>query len=233
MIKPGKMEQLVLICAATQAEIGILGDIKSFRASGSGYTYRQLNLIPLVTGVGSVTTVWSLMNYISLNQKPDIAINIGIAGSFSDKYSIGSVLISGSDTFGDLGIENGVTFKSLWETGLSEDNESLQLLSEVRGANDLRDIGTRLFPAVRAVTVNTVTGSDESRLRLVNKFNPDIETMEGAAFYYVCSREGIRSISMRSVSNKVGSRKRDSWELGTALENLSKGLESFLDLLTE
>jgi len=227
------MKRLVLICAATEAEIGILGDIKSFRASGSGYTYRQLRLIPLVTGVGSVSTVWSLMNYISTNQKPDIAVNIGIAGSFSDKYGVGSVVIPGSDTFGDLGIEDGDTFKSFWEGGPSGDNESSQLLSEVGGANDLKEIGTGLFPSVRAVTVNTVTGSENSRQRLVNKFNPDIETMEGAAFYYVCSRGGIRSVAIRSVSNMVGPRNRDKWEIQTALESLKNGLESYLDLLTE
>ena len=44
---------------------------------------------------------------------------------------------------------------------------------------------------VRAITVNTATGSDATRDKLVKKYNPDIETMEGATFFYICRREKI------------------------------------------
>jgi len=36
----------------------------------------------LITGVGSMATAWSLKQWITLNEKPDLAINAGIAGSF-------------------------------------------------------------------------------------------------------------------------------------------------------
>ena len=45
-----------------------------------------------------------------------------------------------------------------------------------------------IVKAVNAITVNTATGSDTTRDKLVKKFNPDIETMEGATFFYICSK---------------------------------------------
>lgn len=84
---------------------------------------------------------------------------------------------------------------------------------------------------VKAVTVNTVTGTRETAGRLMLKYDPDIETMEGAAFFYVCSREGIPFIAFRAVSNRVGIRDRGSWNIALALENLALVLENLLKKL--
>ena len=84
---------------------------------------------------------------------------------------------------------------------------------------------------VKAVTVNTVTGTRETAGRLMLKYDPDIETMEGAAFFYVCSREGIPFIALRAVSNRVGIRDRGSWNIALALENLALVLENLLKKL--
>ena len=80
---------------------------------------------------------------------------------------------------------------------------------------------------VNAITVNTATGSRKTIDRLLKKYNPDIETMEGATFFYICSRENFPFLALRSISNKVETRNKDNWNIPLALNNLSEKLEDF------
>jgi futalosine hydrolase len=81
---------------------------------------------------------------------------------------------------------------------------------------------------VQAVTVNSATGSETTRERLLNKYNPDIETMEGATFFYICSRGKLPFMALRSISNRVELRNKDKWNIPLALSNLSEKLREFL-----
>jgi futalosine hydrolase len=66
---------------------------------------------------------------------------------------------------------------------------------------------------------------------LVRRFDPDIETMEGASFFYICRRESIPFFAVRSISNRVERRNRASWNIPLALENLSVRMEEVFNLL--
>jgi futalosine hydrolase len=77
---------------------------------------------------------------------------------------------------------------------------------------------------VSAITVNTATGSETTKEKLAKKFNPDIETMEGATFFYICSRENIPFLALRAISNKVEKRNKNNWNIELALNNLSEKL---------
>jgi futalosine hydrolase len=85
-----------------------------------------------------------------------------------------------------------------------------------------------ILKPVRAITVNTATGSETTRGMLLKKFNPDIETMEGATFFYICSREDIPFLALRAISNKVELRNKNNWNIDLALHNLS---EKLIDVL--
>jgi futalosine hydrolase len=55
--------------------------------------------------------------------------------------------------------------------------------------------------------------------------------MEGAAFFYVCSRENIPFLAIRAVSNKVEPRNREKWNIPLAIKNLSEKLgELFMSI---
>jgi len=56
---------------------------------------------------------------------------------------------------------------------------------------------------VRGITVNTISNNPEILKNRRIKFNADIETMEGAAFMYVCLNENIECIQIRAISNKM------------------------------
>ncbi len=81
---------------------------------------------------------------------------------------------------------------------------------------------------VNAITVNTASGTLQTIEKLSKKFNPDIETMEGAAFFYICSGGKIPFLAIRSISNKVEPRNKDNWDIRFALDNLSEKLKDFI-----
>ena len=85
-----------------------------------------------------------------------------------------------------------------------------------------------LLKPVRAITLNTATGSEITREKLLKKFNPDIETMEGATFFYICSRENIPFLAMRAISNRVGARNKNNWKIDLAIKNLTEKLRDIL-----
>lgn len=64
----------VLICAATRLELHVLKwPLKQAKLLGTQIDF-------LTTGIGNLETTHTLSRYITKNQKPDLIINIGIAG---------------------------------------------------------------------------------------------------------------------------------------------------------
>jgi futalosine hydrolase len=214
----------VLYITATSREAGPLTKIKGIISVPGGYRFENIEIDILVTGIGGVPTAWAMKEWISSKGKPDLAINGGIAGSYKEEYRIGDVVIPISDCFADAGIEDKGNFNTLFEAGLISSNEfpfsEGLLLSDHRYTTQVKSI----LKPVRAITVNTSTGSDLTKSRFVNKFNPDIETMEGATFFYICAREKIPFLAIRAISNMVEARDKSNWNIALALDNLSEKL---------
>jgi futalosine hydrolase len=214
----------ILFVAATSAEAQAIDKIRGIHVTPDGFQMAGFEMSSLVAGVGSVSTSWEMQKWISANYKPDLAINLGIAGSYKDEIRIGDVVMPLTDCFADAGIEDGNNFLTLSEAGLSNGFEfpfrGGLIYADQAYAEPLKEI---VKPA-RAITVNTATGSEATRNKLVEKFNPDIETMEGATFFYICSREKIPFLALRAVSNRVEVRNKDKWDIKLALSSLSEKL---------
>ena len=76
-----------------------------------------------------------------------------------------------------------------------------------------------------------ISGSLHSIERLKNNLDPDIETMEGASFFYICAREKVDFLAIRAISNMVEP-VRKSWDIPLALSSLAgKVNELFLMLI--
>jgi len=218
----------VLIVAATEAEADALRKILGIDSHTGCYTIGNCESEILVTGVGSAATSWSMMKWLCSNPKPELVINIGIAGSFRNDIAVGEVVIPVSDCFADAGIETEEGFVTLYETGLGDPpvNGGIMVAD-----NHYVRMATDMLKPVNAVTVNTVSGSRETIERLLGKFNPDIETMEGATFFYICLREKIPFIALRSISNMVEPRNKKKWNIQLAVNNMSESLKDFLLML--
>ena len=84
---------------------------------------------------------------------------------------------------------------------------------------------------VKGVTVNTVHGIENSIHKMVERLYPDIESMEGAAVFKVCEEMRVSCIQIRSISNKVEKRNKESWNLPLAISNLNIEVEKIISTL--
>jgi futalosine hydrolase len=215
------MSLKVLYVSATSTEADILKEIEGIKYGPDGYFVGNIEIRQLVTGVGSVSTAWAINKWLSANERPDLAINAGIAGSYNKELEIGDVVMPVSDCFADAGIEDGDNFLTLDEAGLVSANEFPFTEGNLVADNRYTLLMKGLLKPVRAITVNTATGSDATREKLLKKYNPDIETMEGATFFYTFARENIPFLALRAISNKVEIRNKNNWNIPLAIQNLS------------
>lgn len=219
----------ILYVTATAAEAESLK--KLLHAIPAPVAIRNFEITILVTGVGSVATSWVLKQWICIYGKPDLVINAGIAGSFRKEIGVGEVVLVQTDCFADAGIEDGDNFITLFEAGFISENEFPFKDGILHSDPVYFESLKKILKPVNAITVNASTGSESSKSRLVAKFNPDIESMEGATFFYICSRENIPFLAIRAISNMVEKRNKDNWNIRLALDNLSVKLnEIFLTL---
>jgi futalosine hydrolase len=78
--------------------------------------------------------------------------------------------------------------------------------------------------AVNAVSVNQITTSKQMIESYISKFDPVVESMEGAALHYVCLQEKIPFLQLRSISNYIGERDKKKWKIKDAILNLNLNL---------
>ena len=179
-------------------------------------TSNQLKQYPvLITGVGMVNTAIALTQDL-MKKKYDLVINMGVAGSFSDQLKNGDVVEVVEDNFSEIGFENNFSFSKFTNFDLKTKfyNSSQTNLQHVR-----------------AITVNTVHGNKHSISEIIERENPEIETMEGASVFKVCEKFNIPCIQIRSISNKVEMRNKENWDLDFAITNLNIEVEKLIDCL--
>jgi len=175
------------------------------------YTYNKHKIDVLIPGVGMTCTAYWMGK--TLNSKIyDVAINLGIAGSFNENIKIGETVNIISDQISEIGAEDGDSFLSTTDLGFTEEELPLKLLQDNSIINSLTKVS--------AITVNTTHGNDTSIQKIKERFNPQVESMEGAAFFYACLLEGITCAQIRTISNKVERRNKDNWDIPLAVKNL-------------
>ena len=85
------------------------------------------------------------------------------------------------------------------------------------------------LPAVTGITVNTVHGTKGSIAAITTRFNPQVESMEGAAFMSACLLHHVAFAQVRAVSNRVEPRNREAWKMADAIRNLGVTALRILD----
>jgi len=179
----------------------------------------------LVTGVGMVATAFALGKHLSTN-KYDLVVNLGIAGSFDRNIALGDVVEITEDTFAELGAEDDTRFLPIADMGFGE-----ATFHPSKKLADLYNLfNTFNLKQATAITVNTVHGNEDSIKKVIERFYPQIESMEGAAFFYACKQFNVPCLQIRAVSNYVEKRNRDNWNIGLAIKNLNTFAVEFLKL---
>ena len=223
----------ILITAAEEEE---LITAKQAFNSLSKSEQNSLDITYMLTGIGSTSTSYRLTKMLVESNPPfSLAMNIGIAGTFTGDYPIGSVARVGKEFFGDLGFETYSGFQTLFDYKILDANthpfkggalSAPQLVPEAEKI-------LKKYGKATAVTVQTVSGLPEKRTQLEMGFKPQIESMEGAVFFYVCLLEKIPFVELRSVSNEVGERDRGRWNIPLALSSLREAVKELLEVLAK
>ena len=184
----------------------------------------------LITGVGIPATIYHLQKRLQ-QLDYDIIIQGGIGGSFTDEISPGQTVLVKQDLFGDLGMEEKENFNTIFEAGFADASEFPFEKSWL--VNQHTIFQASALPTVKAVTVNKVTDNAIQKQQLINKFSPQVESMEGAALHYVCLLEKIPFLQVRSISNDVGERNKTRWKMEEAIISLNVELEKLISQLNK
>ena len=186
------------------------------------------NVEILITGVGAPACMYALTKKLQ-NNRYDFVIQAGIAGTFKTNFALGETFIVHQDVYADLGISENETFYTLFDTGFSDSN----IAPYKNGWLENEGIINVGLPLAKSITVNTVSDSFDITEMYKRKFDADIESMEGAAFHYVCIQENIPFLQIRSISNFVGERLKTNWKIKEAIESLNTNLKEVVEVLLE
>ncbi len=185
--------------------------------------HRDSNSIDIaITGVGMLATAYHLTKKIA-QKKFDMVIQAGIAGSFNDAIQPGDVVTVNEEFVADMGVTESGGYKDLFDMNLQNPDEfpftSRSLKNNNKAVHNILNI-----PKVTGVTVNQITSSKSTIDLYKKKYGAEIESMEGAALHYICLREKIPFIQLRSISNYVGERNKSNWKIKEAISNLNEAL---------
>ncbi len=222
----------ILICAAEQEEIECAQ--QALRVYESKIA-DKVQIDFMLTGVGTTSTCYRLTKQIiEAGRNYALVINIGIAGSYDlNSFPIGSVAFIEKEFAGDLGFMTGSGFQTLFDSKTLDANLFPFIDGELRAPvlpEHFEEIA-KCFKRGTGVTVQTISCSQETKRRLIDKYSPNIESMEGAGFFYVCLNEHINFMELRSVSNEVGIEDSAKWDTPAALRALTDACKLFFSKL--
>ncbi len=213
----------ILVVTATPFEIqSLVSKMRHVSDRGlrtAAYRSRDHDVDVLTSGVGMVaTSAWC--SRACAADHYDLALNFGLCGSFAPSLTPGTVVHVTADRFSELGAEDGDGFLSIHQLNLLGENDfpfeagmlvnaappPLEPLAELR--------------SVAGITVNTVHGNERSIDAVRARYQPEVESMEGAAFMYSCLVAGVPFAQVRAVSNAVERRNRSAWKIEPAIAAL-------------
>ena len=214
----------ILIVSATQFEVQTLLDFLKIEHPLLGLNKASkcidgINVKVLITGIGMVNTAFMIGKYVYIEY--DLILNVGVAGAFNKNLELGQLVHTTEDILSELGAEDGDIFltydklnlpgKHLFSCNINESYNAINSLKKVKG-----------------ITVNTIHGNDKSIEKVKQLYKPDVESMEGAAFFAGCISAGGEFTQIRSISNYVEKRDKNKWQMTLAIKNLNDFLINFI-----
>jgi futalosine hydrolase len=207
----------ILITAATSREIQQTAEFINTQNNEE----KNHEIKVLITGIGSVATTYFLTDFIN-KKKPDIILQAGIAGCFTKKKP-GGVVVVKEDFFGDVGVIENNEFKNIFELNLMNENDAPFINGILLNPNK-KLLSLSQLEEVRSVTINEITTNKERIDFYQQKFSPVVESMEGAAFHYVCLQKNIPFLQIRSISNDIAERDKTKWDFKNSINSLNENL---------
>lgn len=151
----------------------------------------------------------------------DLVISAGIAGGFSPLMP-GDVAIASSVVYADLGAETADGFAPLSSIGFNSQQYQVDgaIAQQLTTQLDAHGVDARLGPIL---TVSMITGTATTAAALRSRHPAAIaEAMEGAGVAASARWYKVPFVEVRTISNVVGPRDRDGWQIGKALDALGR-----------
>lgn len=214
---------LLEVAPIVEREVGVLGEGRG----RAGALFKGKRTDFLITGVGPVPCAVYLTRILATGAYQRV-VQAGIAGSFVHDIPIKSVVVVTEEGFGDLGSEDHGSYLDLFDMGLLLKHEE----PFVNGFLPAPVISLKCLkglPRVRSVTVNRVLSEAESVAWIVDRYNPQVVNMEGAAFFYTALTFKLPFLAVRAISDMVGPRDKSAWRIPEAVHALDVVLEQVLE----
>jgi futalosine hydrolase len=152
----------------------------------------------------------------------EVAVSMGIAGGFDGKATTGDVVVATDVVACQLGADSDEGFQTFGEMGLAD--------TTIATSAPVARVAERLgATAGRILTVSTVTGTDERALNHAARWDPAAEAMEGFGVWSTAVAHGVVPYEIRAISNRVGRRDRESWDIAGALDALSRAAKTLFE----
>jgi futalosine hydrolase len=215
----------ILVVAATAAEVAPFASRLRHTSNRTSrmvrYSGAAHDIDILVSGVGMVATAsWTSRELA--RERYELALNLGVCGSFNPTLVPGMVVHVVSDCIAELGAEDGDAFLTIQQMRLLGENEFPFDQGRLVNASPPPNRALAALRTARGITVNTVHGNEPSIQRVTERFKPDVESMEGASFMYAALIHGVPFAQVRAVSNVVERRNRGAWKLDLAIRELGE-----------
>jgi futalosine hydrolase len=207
----------IVLAAATEGEIS---------STMEWLKTQSTSVEVLITGIGGTITAYTLAKSINM-RRPDLIIQAGIGGSFIASLPVESIAFINEEVFADLGAIDEDGLVDIFDLGLAGINDGVFANKRLPNPNTERwkKYGQ---PFMRGATINCISSTKQQVQRIIEKYDPAVESMEGAALHYVCLREEVPFIQLRSISNFVGERDKKKWKMKEAIEILNEQLKKII-----
>lgn len=212
----------ILVVSATASEVSPI------TTALRGFSRHEVDM--LATGVGMVATAARCSQALA-HTRYELALNLGICGSFDPTLVPGSVVHVVKDRLVELGAEDGDAFLTARELQLLDEEAGPLQGDELVNAAPPENAALASLAVVEGITVNTVHGNERSIAAVSRRFSPHVESMEGAAFMYACLLGQVPFAQVRAVSNMVEKRNRAAWRISDAIANLGRTALTILETL--
>lgn len=210
--------------AFTDAPVVEQGQVKEFELNGR-------TLLLAVSGVGLVNAALCAGSLLARLDVTGV-VNLGIAGAYDvEEFPLGSSSYVWQEVWPEYGLldeEGNVDPKAIGFAQGSVGNKPVWDRVKLNPTNDAAKMGLQLSPEsnrAAAVSVSSVTGTPSRAGWLKTACSADLENMEGFAFAFAAMQRGLPFLELRTVSNRVGSRYEEDWDLKAAFTELGRVTE--------
>jgi len=209
------------IGAPHQVSIGPYRHARRCETAGS-------DVLIIAGGVGPAAAAAAASYAVATHDVSHI-VSMGIAGAFASAHlSAGAVALASVIVAADLGALTPERFLDLAAMGLDGGAtvpSDPAMFADARAGLARTGLSVAVGPLL---TLSTVTGTALRAAELMAQHGAVAEAMEGAGVAHVAALHNIPVLEVRTISNQVGNRDRESWDLLGALTSLTTAAGAIL-----